>query len=289
MNRSANKERVARRIFESVPRYVWQETLGSGGMGIVFEVLDVELGETVALKVLLPESEPEDDECLERFRREVSLGRQVRHPNIARVHSLGNAGGLSFLTMELIRGRTLADLLAASGRLAPATVFEYLGQAALGVGSAHEIGIVHRDLKPQNIMVDDQGKVTVLDFGLAHRPTLAPLTSALSFIGTPRYMAPEQTTGGKVDPRADVYALGVIAFELLTGKVPFQGSTPWDTARMHVVEPIPSNRLEEACVPPPLAALVLECLRKSAPDRPASGNALALRLTRIGMNDPASL
>lgn len=227
MNRSANKERVARRIFESVPRYVWQETLGSGGMGIVFKVLDVELGESVALKVLLPDSEPEDDECLERFRREVSLGRQVRHPNIARVHSLGNAGGLSFLTMELIHGRTLADLLAAAGRLAPAAVVDYLGQVALGVGSAHETGIVHRDLKPQNIMVDDQGKVTVLDFGLAHRPTLAPLTSALSFIGTPRYMAPEQTTGGKVDPRADVYALGVIAFELLTGKVPFQGSTPW--------------------------------------------------------------
>ncbi|MBK8594740.1 MAG: serine/threonine protein kinase [Holophagales bacterium] len=289
MNRSANKERVARRIFESVPRYVWQETLGSGGMGIVFKVLDVELGESVALKVLLPDSEPEDDECLERFRREVSLGRQVRHPNIARVHSLGNAGGLSFLTMELIHGRTLADLLAAAGRLAPAAVVDYLGQVALGVGSAHETGIVHRDLKPQNIMVDDQGKVTVLDFGLAHRPTLAPLTSALSFIGTPRYMAPEQTTGGKVDPRADVYALGVIAFELLTGKVPFQGSTPWDTARMHVVEPVPSNRLEEARVPPPLAALVLECLCKSAPDRPASGNALALRLTRIGMNDPACL
>lgn len=289
MNRSANKERIAKRVFESAPRYVWQETLGSGGMGIVFKVLDVELGETVALKVLLPESEPEDDECLERFRREVSLGLQVRHPNIARVHALGTAGGLSFLTMELIRGRTLAELLSAAGRLAPATVVDYLGQVALGVGSAHEIGIVHRDLKPQNIMVDDQGKVSVLDFGLAHRPRLAPLTSALSFIGTPRYMAPEQMAGGRVDPRADVYALGVIAFELLTGKVPFQGTSPWDTARMHVVEPVPSSRLAEAGVPPPLADLVLECLSKSAPDRPASGNELALRLTRIGMNDLAPL
>ena len=109
-----------------------------------------------------------------------------------------------------------------------------------------------------------RGRVAVLDFGLAHRPTLTPLTSALSFIGSPRYMAPEQATGGKVDPRADVYALGVIAFELLTGEVPFQGSTPWDTARMHVVEPVPSNRLEESGVPAPLTALVLECLRKSA-------------------------
>ncbi|HYN42135.1 MAG TPA: serine/threonine-protein kinase [Thermoanaerobaculia bacterium] len=288
MNRSANTERVAKRIFELASRYVWQETLGSGGMGIVFKVLDVELGETVALKVLLPESESEDDECLERFRREVSLGRQVCHPNIARVHALGTAGGLSFLTMEFIDGRTLADLLAAAGRLAPPAVLDYLAQVALGIGSAHEIGIVHRDLKPQNIMVDDQGKVSVLDFGLAHRPNLTPLTSALSFIGTPRYMAPEQATGGKVDPRTDVYALGVIAFELLTGKVPFQGSTPWDTARMHVVEPVPSNRLEESGVPAPLTDLVLECLRKSAADRPASGNDLAARLAAIGRNDPGN-
>jgi serine/threonine-protein kinase len=102
-------------------------------------------------------------------------------------------------------------------------------------------------------------------------------------------MAPEQATGGKVDPRTDVYALGVIAFELLTGKVPFEGSSPWDTARMHVVEPVPSNRLEESAVPAPLTALVLECLRKSASDRPASGNDLAARLTRIGMSDSVSL
>lgn len=289
MNRSASTERVAKRIFESESRYVWQETLGSGGMGIVFKVLDLELGETVALKVLLPESELEDEECLERFRREVSLGRQVRHPNIARVHALGTAGGLSFLTMEFIDGRTLADLLAAAGRLEPAAVVGYLEQVALGIGSAHEIGIVHRDLKPQNIMVDDRGRVAVLDFGLAHRPTLTPLTSALSFIGSPRYMAPEQATGGKVDPRADVYALGVIAFELLTGKVPFQGSTPWDTARMHVVEPVPSSPLEESGVPAPLAALVLECLRKLPPERPASGNDLAARLAAIGTRDDASL
>ncbi len=285
MSRSANKERVAKRVFDSASRYVWLETLGSGGMGIVFKVLDTELGVTVALKVLLPESESEDDESLERFRREVSLGHQVRHPNIARVHALGTAGGLSFLTMEFIDGQTLADLLAASGRVGPADVVDYLGQVALGIGTAHEIGIVHRDLKPQNIMVDDQGKISVLDFGLAHRPTLTPLTSALSFIGTPRYMAPEQATGGRVDPRTDVYALGVIAFELLTGKVPFEGSSPWDTARMHVVEPVPSNRLEETAVPAPLAALVLECLGKSASERPASGNDLAARLEAIASNN----
>lgn len=285
MDRSTNKERVAKRVFETATRYVWKATIGTGGMGIVFEVFDVERRETVALKVFLPESESEDDEGLERFRREVSFSRQVRHPNVARVHDLGTAGGLPYLTMELVRGRTLSDVLSATDRLPPEAVVETLRQIALGVGAAHELGIVHRDLKPQNIMVTDRGTVSVLDFGLAHRPSLTPLTSAQSFIGTPRYMAPEQATGGKVDPRTDVYALGVIAFELLTGKVPFQGSSPWDTARMQVVEPVPSHRLEEACVPPPLAALVLECLSKSPSDRPTSGNDLAARLAGLRMSE----
>ena len=207
---------------------------------------------------------------------------------MARVHDLGMAGGHFFLTMEYISGFTLAETLESEGRLSPADTVGYLRQIALGAGAAHELGIVHRDLKPQNVMIDAQGAVAVLDFGLAYRDSLAPITGIETCIGTPRYMAPEQACGEPIDARTDVYAMGVMAFELLTGEVPFSGSTPWETAGLQVTEPVPEHLLSEAGVPPQLASLVLECLSKSPAGRPASGHEMEARLARIPLTPPAS-
>lgn len=281
MNRAEQLETVRREFFEATGRYVWQENLGAGGMGAVFRALDTELGEPVAIKVLLRRQGSGDDESLARFKREISLSRSIRHPNVARVHDLGIAGGHFFLTMEYVSGFTLADTLESAGLISPAETVGYLRQVALGVGAAHELGIVHRDLKPQNVMIDAQGAVAILDFGLAYRGSLAPITGIETCIGTPRYMAPEQACGEPIDARTDVYAMGVMAFELLTGEVPFSGATPWETCRLQVVEPVPAHLLSEAEVPPPLAALVLECLSKSPAGRPASGRELEARLARL--------
>lgn len=287
MDRAEQLAAVRREFFEATGRYVWQENLGAGGMGAVFRALDTELGEPVAIKVLLRRHGSGDDESLARFKREISLSRSIRHPNVARVHDLGIAGGHFFLTMEYVSGFTLADTLESAGRLTPADTVGYLRQVALGVGAAHQLGIVHRDLKPHNVMIDAQGAVAILDFGLAYRGSLAPITGIETCIGTPRYMAPEQACGEPIDARTDVYAMGVMAFELLTGEVPFSGATPWETCRLQVVEPVPAHLLSEAEVPPALSALVLECLSKSPAGRPASGHELEARLARLPLSPPA--
>lgn len=283
MNRGEQLEAIRSEFFAATTRYAWREDLGSGGMGVVFRAFDTELGEDVAIKVLVRAEGGDGAESLARFKREISLSRKIRHPNVARVHDLGLAGGHIFLTMEYVRGYTLAEVLEASGRLSPSEAVGYLRQIALGVGSAHGIGIIHRDLKPQNVIVDDQGAVAILDFGLAYRQSLEPITGGEICIGTPRYMAPEQACADTVDARTDVYAMGVMAFELLTGEVPFAGATPWETARMQVEEPVPGFLLGEAGVPERLSELVLRCLAKQPTSRPASGSELESLLARVAL------
>lgn len=170
-------ETVKREFFEAATRFRWQENLGSGGMGVVFRALDTELGEPVAIKVLLQKQGSENDDSLARFKREIALGRKVTHPSVARVHDLGFAGGYFYLTMEFIGGYTLSEILESVGPLSPSDAVGYLRQVALGVGAAHALGIIHRDLKPQNVMIDRQGAVAVLDFGFAYRESLKPITA----------------------------------------------------------------------------------------------------------------
>ncbi|MBK9261349.1 MAG: serine/threonine protein kinase [Polyangiaceae bacterium] len=202
-------------------RYEIVAKLGHGGMGAVFRAHDRELGEDVALKVILPER-VRDPGVLDRFRREVKLARKIAHPNVCRVFDMGEEGNLRFLTMEFIAGKSLRELLA-NGPLEPTRALVILHQIIEGVAAAHAQGVVHRDLKPDNVMIRDGGQAVVADFGLARTPT--GNTAASNFAGTPAYMSPEQLRGEPLDARSDIFALGIVAYEMLTGRLPFTGAS----------------------------------------------------------------
>ncbi|HET9361046.1 MAG TPA: serine/threonine-protein kinase, partial [Vicinamibacterales bacterium] len=211
--------------------------LGSGGMGDVYQARDLKLGRSVAVKVL-PEAFAADPDRIARFEREAKVLASLNHPNIASIYGLEEAGGRHLLVMELVEGDTLAAQIA-RGPLAVERALDLAQQIADALEAAHEKGVVHRDLKPANVKVTPDGKVKVLDFGLAkamemspaaatisNSPTLTALaTSAGVILGTAAYMAPEQARGGAVDKRADIWAFGVVLYELLTGRRPFAGET----------------------------------------------------------------
>lgn len=202
-------------------RYEILAKLGHGGMGAVFRAHDRELGEDVALKVILPER-IRDAGVLDRFRREVKLARKIAHPNVCRVFDVGEEGTTRFLTMEFIEGKSLRELIA-KGPLDPARALSILQQIIQGMVAVHAQGIVHRDLKPDNVMVREGGQAVVADFGLARTPTGDVAES--NFVGTPAYMSPEQLRGEALDGRSDIFALGIVAYELMTGRLPFTGES----------------------------------------------------------------
>lgn len=273
-----------------LPRYRDLTAIGKGGMGVVFSALDVDLDQRVALKILsaLPAFPGDDDaERVSRFKREITLNRKVKHPNVATVYEFGKAGRYYYVSMELLPGRDLRSRLVAQGRFPAARAVPLLRQIALGIQAAHELGVVHRDLKPENVMVDDDGAVALLDFGLARREVGGQITQERLVIGTPLYLSPEQALGEAVDARSDLYSIGVIAFELLTGCTPFQHESPMRICLMHVHDPVPVDRLAEAGVPPELSAIVLRCLAKDPDDRFPSAAVLELELDRLGLAEPA--
>jgi predicted Ser/Thr protein kinase len=196
-------------------RYRIVSLLGSGGIGEVYRADDLLLGQTVALK-FLPSWATSDEAALSRFRSEVRIARQLSHPNVCRVYDIGEAEGLTYLTMEYVDGEDLASLLRRIGKLSHDKALEVARKLCAGLAAAHEKGIVHRDLKPANIMLDGQGKVRITDFGLA---AVADQVTDIGS-GTPAYMAPEQRAGKEVTPRSDIYALGIVLHELFTGKRP---------------------------------------------------------------------
>src|SRR5688500_11875596 len=215
-------------------------TLGAGGMGEVHRAHDTRLRRDVALKVL-PEEVASSPERLARFEREARIVASLNHPNIVTLHSIEEAAGTRFLTMELVEGRSLADLIGPGG-LPLAQVLDVMTPIADALAAAHSKGIVHRDLKPANVMVTHDGRVKVLDFGLAkvthtepdgQRAGTATIASPLSMVGevlgTVPYMAPEQIFGEDVDARTDLFAFGILAFELVAGRRPFGGKTTWET------------------------------------------------------------
>jgi tetratricopeptide (TPR) repeat protein len=198
-------------------RYTIIERIGSGGMGVVYKAIDTELDTGVALKLIQP-ALTGMPAFVERFRREVKITRQITHPNICRVHDIGRAGDVLYLSMEWIEGETLQQLLKKAGVLREARALEITEKIAMALEAAHKAGIVHRDLKPANIMVSERGNVRVLDFGLALSDEGGDLTGGGLLLGTPNYMAPEQRNREKLDGRADIYALGLILHEMLTGR-----------------------------------------------------------------------
>ena len=270
--------------------YEVQDVLGRGGMGVVYRAWDHRLKRPVALKMLLAGAYAGPEE-LERFLREAEAEAALTHANIARVYDIGNASGRPYFTMEFVEGGTLAQKL--SGTPLPASQAASLLVILAGaVQAAHDAGIIHRDLKPVNVLLTSDGTPKITDFGLARRSSDEPgLTHAGAALGTPNYMAPEQALGQLklIGPTTDVYALGAILYELLTGRPPFKAETHSATLQQVVsVEPVPPSRLNSH-VPHDLETICLKCLQKEPGARYSSAAALAddLEALRGGAADPS--
>src|SRR3989441_1616249 len=218
-------------------RYEVKEIVGAGGMGVVYRAFDRELQEPVAIKTLKPEAMAGGTAALERFKQEIRLARRIAHRNVVRTYDLGEQNGMYYLTMEYVEGTSLKQLIVTRGKLPVAVTLTVGKQLCRALEVAHAEGVIHRDIKPQNIVVEPSGFLKVMDFGiarLANPPQGKGLTEAGTSIGTPDYMSPEQLSGGELDPRNDLYAAGVVLFECLTGRVPFEAETTWALVAKHL-------------------------------------------------------
>ncbi len=265
---------------EFAGRYRICDELGRGGMGRVYKAMDREINEAVALKVLSPDISF-DDKMMERFRNELKLARRISHKNVCRTYDLGNCQGTYFFTMEFIPGDNLKSIIRMMGPLSPARALAIAGQVCDGMAEAHRLGVVHRDLKTSNIMIDREGSARITDFGIALGAETKGLTDRGTLIGTPEYMAPEQIEGKDVDHRADIYSLGIILFEMITGRVPFQGNTPLSVAMMQKTARPPDPRDLNVQTPEALSAVIAKCLEKDQAERYQRIEALAAALHDI--------
>jgi eukaryotic-like serine/threonine-protein kinase len=250
-------------------RYHVVDRIAAGGMGEVFRAHDAVLERDVAIKVLHRQLAG-DRGFVERFRREARAAASLSYPNIVGVHDWGAVDGIYYMVMEYVRGLSAREVLNAEGVLAPAQAVDVLLQTLLALDHAHRRGIVHRDVKPENIMITREGVVKVADFGLARAYADAQITEAGTVTGTVQYLAPEQLQGEPADPRTDLYALGIVAFELLTGRLPFTGETPMAIAYKHVNERIPTPSSRNAAVPKVLDGWVASMTEKQRELRPES-------------------
>ncbi|MCA1727292.1 MAG: protein kinase [Actinobacteria bacterium] len=257
-------------------RYRLLEPIAAGGMGTVWRAEDERLGRRVAVKVL-NDGLAEDPRFLERFRREAQAAAGLSHPNVAGVFDYGEDGSRPYIVMELVEGQTLAERLAAKGPLPPKEAARIAASVSEGLAEAHEAGVVHRDVKPANVILSRKG-TKVTDFGIASSGVANNLTATGMVMGTARYLSPEQARGDKAGPASDIYAVGVLLYEMLTGAPPFDHETPVATAMAHVRETPRPVREVRPEVPPDLAAIAEACLAKDPADRPGSANVLAREL-----------
>ena len=258
-------------------RYRLGSRIAVGGVGEVWRAADTALGRPVAVKLLRAEY-VQHREALARFRAEARHAGSLSHPGIARVYDYGEDGEPypPYLVMELVDGPSLAELLL-RGRLSPAHTMQVVAQTAAGLAAAHAAGLVHRDIKPANLLLSSTGQVKISDFGIAHAAGSAPLTRTGLLIGTPAYLAPERVAGASGTPAADLYALGVVAYECLTGAPPF-GGEPMVVAAAHRDRPLPGL---PAAVPAGIAALVRDLTRKDPRARPAGAREVAQRAAAL--------
>ncbi len=259
-------------------RYRILELVGLGGMGMVYKAEDEQLGLPVAIKVLRPDL-ARDGRRLERFKQELVLARQVSHPNVVRIHDIGSDGDLVFLSMDFVPGRSLSELLAAEGPMTADKAVGIARQVASGLAAAHEAGVVHRDLKPGNVLIDDSGRAAISDFGVARSLGGPGATLPGSVVGTLDYLSPEQARGGEVDGRADLYALGILLHEMLTGELPFAGGSATEVLAQRLTgatrERLPAE------VPRQLAAVVRRLLQRDPDRRHASAGEVLDDLGRL--------
>lgn len=241
--------------------------VGRGGMGVVYKAHERALRRTVALKVL-PPSISADIAFVKRFEREARFAASLNHPNIVSIYTVGKHEDVRYISMEYVKGKTLTALIREAGRLSIARALEITLQAADALAAAHKVDMVHRDVKPDNIMIDEAGRVKVMDFGLArglHSTT--QLTAQGAVVGTPRYMSPEQCEGQKPDHRSDIYSLGIVLFEMLTGQTPYSAETPLALMRQIVDTPLPSIQEQSADVPPQICSIIYRMTAKRPEDR----------------------
>ena len=251
-------------IFDN--RYRIIEEIGHGGMGIVYKAEDTKLNITVALKIIRPDYSS-DTRFIDQFKKETLTARSISNKNVIRIHDLGEAGKTKYISMEYIKGQNLRDLIRTSGSLSIETAVNLSCQLCEALGAAHQKGIVHQDLKPSNIMVDGSGQAYIMDFGLARSFYRAEEGKKKILAGTPKYMSPEQVRMERIDQRADIYALGIIMYEMLTGKHPFEADSPEECMRMHIEKrPIPPS-LENPRIRSQLEKIILKCMEKDKTKR----------------------
>ena len=247
-------------------RFVVERALGSGGMGAVYLARDEQLGEPVALK-LIRDVQQAEPHVLDRFRREVSAARRISHPNVVRLHDLGEENGQLFISMEYVAGDSLRAVLTRTGALPPDRVRTLASQLCDGLEAAHAAGVIHRDLKPENVLFTASQQVKIIDFGIAKIADLEGMTATRVILGTPQYMAPEHIRGRTLDGRADLYALGVILFEALAGTPPYDGPSPIAISFAHCNDPVPSLRHRRPDVPEAWDVFVRQAMAKDPAER----------------------
>ncbi len=268
-------------------RYEIIEELGKGGMGRVYRVEDTKVKEDVALKLIKPEIAA-DKKTIERFRSELKTARKIRHKNVCGMYDLGEEKGTHFITMEYVPGEDLKSFIRRARRLDIGAAISIGKQVCEGLSEAHRLGVVHRDLKPSNIMIDKEGNARIMDFGIARSLKEKGITGTGVMIGTPEYMSPEQVEEKEVDHRSDIYSLGVILYEMVTGMVPFGGETPLSIAMKHKNE-IPINPREiNAQIPEDLSRVILRCMEKDKEKRFQSAGEVRAELTRIDKGIPTT-
>jgi serine/threonine protein kinase len=247
--------------------------LGTGGMGAVYLANDERLGESVALKIMHGMALL-DPAAGDRLRREASAARRISHPNVVKIHDVGEDAGHVFLSMEYVEGQSLKELISRQRMLPLERVRSYLAEICVGLAAAHGQGVIHRDLKPANVIVMPDQRVKIIDFGLARVANLEGMTATGMLLGTPEYMAPEQIKGGHIDVRTDLYSLGALAYHAITGRPPFAGDNPISISLAHTTEqPIPPSRLRPG-LSPDWDAFVLRALSKAKEDRFDSADAM---------------
>jgi predicted Ser/Thr protein kinase len=275
-------------VGKTLGNYQIVEELGRGGMAVVYRAYQPSLNRDVAIKVLPPQLSF-DQEFVERFQREAKAAAKLRHPNIVVIHDVGHEDGTYYIVMEYLEGRTLKQLIQGEGRLPPERAAHIVEQVAAALDYAHQHGFIHRDVKPSNIFVGPDDHVTLTDFGIAKAASEAEqLTRTGMLVGTPEYMSPEQAAGSRVDYRTDLYALGVVLYQMLAGRVPYRGTTPHATLHAVIYEPPPPPRQINPSLPPALETVILRAVAKQPEQRFQRGADLAstLRAALTGRAQP---
>ncbi|UCE21898.1 MAG: protein kinase, partial [Candidatus Aminicenantes bacterium] len=268
-------------------RYEVIEKLGEGGMGIIYRVEDKKIKEEVALKIIRPEIAT-DRKTIERFSTELKIARKIVHKNVGRMYDLNEEEGTHFITMEYVPGKDLKSLIRMTKQMSIGTSVHIAKQICEGLAEAHRMGTMHRDLKSNNIIIDKQGNARIMDFGVARSHAIRGTTGPGVIIGTPEYMSPEQTETSDVDHRSDIYSLGVILYEMITGQVPFQGDTPLSIAAKHKTEMVPDPRTFNSQVPAALNRVILKCLEKKKEKRYQKAEDILSDIKKIEESIPSS-